>query len=576
MKTLRVALCQINPTVGDLDGNVHKILSFMNRAQEHEPDIIAFPELSLTGYPPEDLLLKPSFIRDNLDALRTIQDATGSSVVIAGFVDRKEDIFNAAAVMRDKELIDVYHKAYLPNYGVFDESRYFRAGRRMPLYTIGGITFSISICEDIWYPEGLVSSHTKGGADLMISINSSPYHAGKSDLRQKMVSTRAFDNGIFIAYLNSVGGQDELVFDGGSFIVDQNGRLAASARQFSEDLLVADLDLESVFTKRLHQPRRRKLPVADTAANEMITAAQQCRHKNTKLDSSAPAGILEREEEMFSALVLGTRDYVHKNGFKKVCIGLSGGVDSALVVAIAAEAVGPDNVTTVFMPSSFTSEESAKDSYQLAKNMGVEIIELPISRLFDLYLQELKPVFDDLPFNTAEENLQARIRGNMLMALSNKFGWMVLTTGNKSEMSVGYATLYGDMAGGFAVIKDIPKTDVYRISDWYNRTRRDRVIPENILRKAPTAELREGQKDTDSLPPYDMLDPLLKAYIEEDRDMKYLLDCGLSEEETKRVIRMVDTSEYKRRQSPPGIKITERAFGRDRRFPITNRYRKWL
>lgn len=576
MKTLRVALCQINPTVGDLDGNVKKILSFMSMAQEHEPDIIAFPELAVTGYPPEDLLLKPSFIRDNLEALRIIQHATSSAVVIAGFVDRKEDIYNAAAVMRDKKLIDVYHKAYLPNYGVFDESRYFRAGRRTPQYKIGDITFNISICEDIWYPEGPVSSDTKGGADLMISINSSPYHAGKSDLRQKMVSTRAFDNGIFIAYLNSVGGQDELVFDGGSFIVDQKGRLAASARQFSEDLLVADLDLESVFTNRLRQPRRRKLPVTESTANEIISAAESSRPKTIRIEPPAPAGVLQREEEIFNALVLGTRDYIHKNGFEKVCIGLSGGVDSALVAAIAVEAVGAENVAAVFMPSAFTSEESGKDSYELAANLGVRIIEMPIARLFDLYLEELKPVFDDLPFNAAEENLQARIRGNMLMALSNKFGWIVLTTGNKSEMSVGYATLYGDMAGGFAVIKDIPKTDVYRISEWYNRTKGANIIPENILTKAPTAELRAGQKDTDSLPPYDLLDPLLKAYIEEDRDMKYLLNCGLGEEDTKRVIRMVDTSEYKRRQSPPGVKITERAFGRDRRFPITNRYRKWL
>ncbi|MDX9714303.1 MAG: NAD+ synthase [Dissulfurispiraceae bacterium] len=572
MKTLRVVLCQINPTVGDLDGNVQKILSFMKRAQEHEPDIIVFPELAVTGYPPEDLLLRPSFISDNLDALRTIQDATGSAVVIAGFVDRKEDIYNAAAVMQNKKLLDIYHKVYLSNYGVFDESRYFRAGTRSPMYKIENINFNISICEDIRYPEAYAASHATGSADLMININSSPYHAGKSESIQKMISTRAFDNGVFIAYLNSVGGQDELVLDGGSFIVDQNGRLAASAEQFEEDLIVADLDLESPVSAR--KPISRKLlPVRK---NEVITVRQQCSSRTSRMEPSALVRNLVREEEIFRALVLGTKDYIRKNSFKKMCVGLSGGVDSALVLAIAVEAVGSENVVSVFMPSCFTSEESRKDSYELAANLGIRIIEQPISRLFDLYMEELAPVFNDMQFDAAEENLQARIRGNILMAMSNKFGWLVLTTSNKSEMSVGYSTLYGDMAGGFAVIRDIPKTDVYRIAEWYNRTRVSSMIPENILTKAPTAELRTGQKDTDSLPPYDKLDPLLKAYIDENRDNEYLLSCGLSEDETIRVLNMVDASEYKRRQSPPGIKITERAFGRDRRVPITNCYRKWI
>ncbi|MCE5312262.1 MAG: NAD(+) synthase, partial [Nitrospiraceae bacterium] len=414
MKTVRVALCQINPTVGDLDGNVQKIVSFMKKAQEHEPDIIAFPELAVTGYPPEDLLLKPAFIKDNLEALRAVQEESGPGVVIVGFVDLKEDIYNAAAVISNKKLVDVYHKVYLPNYGVFDESRYFRAGKRSPVYKIGDLSFCINICEDIWYPEGPVSMRTKGGADLMISINSSPYHAGKSQFRQKMVSTRAFDNGMFIAYLNSVGGQDELVFDGGSFIVDQNGSVAAASPQFSEDILVADLDLDAVFAKTLQQPRRRKLPLPEASGYEMITAAKERAAKTVTLEPAAQAAKqLQREEEIFRALVLGTRDYVCKNGFKKVCIGLSGGIDSALVAAIAVEALGSENVTGVFMPSGFTSEESRKDSFALAANLGISIIEIPITRLYDLYLKELDPVFEGLPFNTAEENLQARIRGNI-------------------------------------------------------------------------------------------------------------------------------------------------------------------
>jgi len=577
MKTVRIALCQINPSVGDLDGNVKKIAGFIEKAGEYYPDIIAFPELAVTGYPPEDLLLNPQFIKDTHAALKEIQVSTGDAVVITGFVDRTDDIYNAAAVLYKGQLIDVYQKMYLPNYSVFDEFRYFKAGSRYTVYGMDDFLFGVTICEDIWYEGGPSTVQALGGAEFIININASPYNIGKSGFRKKMLATRAYDNSVIIAYLNTVGGQDELVFDGQSFIVDQNGEIIAEGKQFEEDVIIADLDLDAVFIKRLHDPRRRQ-QVSDFPLQgvEKINIAWK-RGKDRVSVSPCPRVPVTEEEEVYKALVLGTRDYVHKNGFVNVCIGLSGGIDSALVAAIAVDAVGGNNVTGVSMPSPYTSQESREDTQELVRNLGIKLIEIPITSIFDAYRETLAQSFEKRPSDITEENLQARIRGNLLMALSNKFGWLVLTTGNKSEMSVGYATLYGDMAGGFAVIKDVPKTLVYRLCRWKNLKEGRMVVPGSVLDKPPTAELRPDQKDTDTLPPYEVLDPILKLYIEEDKSFDEIvaLNPDSPVEDTKRVIRMVDFSEYKRRQSPPGIKITPRAFGRDRRFPITNRYRQF-
>ncbi|MBZ0157796.1 MAG: NAD+ synthase [Alphaproteobacteria bacterium] len=580
MKTVRIALCQINPTVGDLAGNVEKITECIENASQHRPDIIAFPELAVTGYPPEDLLLKPQFINDNLEALDAIRGKVEDFLVIVGFVDRRDDIFNAAALIHNRCIIDVYHKIHLPNYGVFDENRYFQSGARCPVYRMGEVLFGFTICEDIWYPEGPTSVQALAGAEFIININASPYHMGKSGFRERMLSTRAYDNSVVIAYLNTVGGQDELVFDGHSLVVDQNGDFITAGKRFEEDMLIVDLDLEAVFMKRLHDPRRRQQTKALKREGVEEIPLARIPGSPEVLQPLPPQNIsclsvCSLEEEAYSALVLGTRDYVRKNGFRRVCIGLSGGVDSALVATIAVDAIGKDNVTGVFMPSPFTSRESREDAEELVRNLDIRLIEVPITAAFEGYIEMLRPEFRDLPPDTTEENLQARIRGTILMALSNKFGWLVLTTGNKSEMSVGYATLYGDMAGGFAVIKDVPKTLVYALCRWRNEKEGRAIIPGRVLVKAPTAELRPEQKDTDSLPPYEMLDPVLKAYIEEDKAFDEIVALGGDEERAKRVIRMVDLSEYKRRQAPPGIKITPRAFGRDRRFPITNRYRSW-
>jgi NAD+ synthase (glutamine-hydrolysing) len=578
MKTVRVALCQMNPTVGYLDGNLSAIIEWIGKASAFDPDLIVFPELAITGYPPEDLLLKPQFIEDNIAALRQVLPHVLEPVVIVGFVDKRDDIFNAAALIHQGEVVDVYHKVRLPNYGVFDEVRYFQAGRRCPVYQLGTALFGVTICEDIWFPEGPATAQALGGAEFVININASPYHMGKQQYRERMLATRASDSSVIVAYLNMVGGQDELVFDGHSLIIDQHGGVVATGRQFDEDLIVADLNLDGVFMKRLHDPRRRQQVLAlGEGAVEKIVIPTRRRPGSGDAPKSLGrpcAAPLETEDEVFSALVLGVRDYVRKNGFRKVCVGLSGGIDSALVAVIAADAIGRDNVVGVFMPSPFTSQESRDDVEQLAEQLGIELREVSISEVFESYLKTFAVEFKSMPADTTEENIQARIRGNILMAFSNKFGWLVLTTGNKSEMSVGYATLYGDMAGGFAVIKDVPKTLVYRLSRWRNAKAGRTLIPERVITKAPTAELKPGQKDTDTLPPYDVLDPILRSYIEEERSFGEIVRAA-PEETAKKVITMVDTSEYKRRQSPPGIKITPRAFGRDRRFPITNRYRSW-
>ncbi|MEK6673553.1 MAG: NAD+ synthase [Nitrospirota bacterium] len=577
MRRLRLALAQINTVVGDLEGNTNKIISYIKAAADYSVDIIAFPELTITGYPPEDLLLKPQFIKDNLEALKRIREEVWDMTVVVGFVDRKDDIYNSAAIIHNRTVVDVYHKVFLPNYGVFDEHRYFQAGSRFPVYEIGEVLIGVNICEDIWYPEGPAHVQALKGAEVIININASPYHIGKGGFREKMLSTRATDNAVIIAYVNSVGGQDELVFDGHSLVIDENGFAVCRGQQFREDLILIDLNLEAVFMKRLHDPRRRQKVLAmegDEVSDRVIVTREKTGKERVPLPERT-CTVMDEIEEIYNALVLGTSDYVSKNGFSSVVVGLSGGIDSCLVATIARDAAGSENVKALFMPSPYTSDESREDAVALAGNIGIEMIEFPITEIYDTYLSRLKAPFKGLKPDTTEENLQARIRGNILMAFSNKFGCLVLTTGNKSEMSVGYATLYGDMAGGFAVIKDVPKTMVYELCRWRNAKEGRALIPERVLLKEPSAELKLGQKDTDSLPPYHLLDPILKAYIEEERSFQEIIMTGCDAGDVRKVIKMVDNSEYKRRQSPPGIKITQKAFGRDRRFPITNRYRSY-
>jgi NAD+ synthase (glutamine-hydrolysing) len=577
MRRLRIALAQVNVTVGDLEGNVAKILANVEAAKGQAADLVVFPEMAIPGYPPEDLLLKPHFIEANLAALEQVAAASQDILIVAGFVDRRDDIYNAAAVCYQGQVAGVYHKVYLPNYGVFDENRYFQAGPEAPVFRWGEATFGVNICEDVWYPDGPTEAQALlGGAQLIINISSSPYHAGKGDFRERMLATRAADNTAIVAFCNLVGGQDELVFDGHSLIFDAQGDLVARGRSFEEDLVVADLDLEDVFRRRLHDPRRRKQKLAAqgsigrwTSAPCVALPGMERREERADLIRQQ-ATALERVEEVYRALVLGTRDYVRKNGFDTVLVGLSGGIDSSLTAAIAADALGPEQVVGVRMPSRFTSDMSNDDATRLAANLGIRLMAVPIEPAFQAYVGMLAQPFSGAEPGVAEENIQARVRGNILMALSNKFGWLVLTTGNKSEMSVGYATLYADMAGGFAVIKDVPKVLVYELSHWRNE--QSDVIPQRAITRPPTAELRPDQKDTDSLPPYEVLDPILKAYVEEDRGREQIIALGFDPATVARVLRMVDYSEYKRRQAPPGVKITPRAFGRDRRLPITNHY----
>jgi len=573
MLSLRVALAQINPTVGDLEGNTAKIIDYIDRAREAGAAVVAFPELALTGYPPEDLLLKPQFIQENLDLLREIAEHTSGITAVVGFVDADDDIYNAAAILHDGAIVHAYHKVFLPNYGVFDEERYFRQGREQPVFLIGGVKVGVSICEDIWYPTGPAAIQSQSGAQLLININSSPYDMGKRAKRERMVATRAVDNEVIVCYVNTVGGQDELVFDGASFIFDQTGRALGRARQFEEELLVADLDVESVFRSRLHDPRRRREPtfhVQADVATPLIVLSEKPQCGSCSPLTPAEPETLEGPAEVYSALVLGTRDYVQKNRFQKVIIGLSGGIDSALTAVIAVDALGAENVMGVSMPSRYSSPGSKDDAADLAERLGVRLLTIPIEPAFQAYLKMLEEPFKGTEPGIAEENLQSRTRGNILMALSNKFGYLVLTTGNKSEMATGYATLYGDMAGGFALLKDVPKLLVYQLSEHRNTI--SPVIPESVIVKEPSAELRPDQRDVDSLPPYSVLDPIIEAYVEEDRSSEAIVAQGYPEETVRRVAKLVDRSEYKRRQAPPGIKVTPRAFGRDRRLPITNRY----
>ncbi|MBO0860252.1 MAG: NAD+ synthase [Chloracidobacterium sp.] len=578
MTTIRIALAQINPTVGDFAGNKAKIISSIERAREIGADIVAVPELSLPGYPPEDLLLKPQFIRANLQGLDRIIAASSDIISIVGFVDKTTDIHNAAAVICDGELKAVYHKNFLPNYSVFDEYRYFDAGQRTQIFSYGDALIGVNICEDIWYPGGPTQAQALAGAQLIINISASPYHAGKGRDRERMLATRAEDNAVALAYVNLVGGQDELVFDGQSLIINENGRIVARGKLFEEDLIVADLNADRVFKERLHDPRRRQERVDVASAGLRVERIELRRSpfENVKpraeIRNMRPLALPGSAEEIYQALVIGARDYVRKNGFQSVIIGLSGGIDSALTACIAVDALGAEHVTCVFMPTRYSSSESARDAGRLAENLGVAYHIIQIEETFRQYLEMLKPVFAETPMGVAEENIQARIRGNILMALSNKFGALVFSTGNKSETSVGYTTLYGDMAGGFAVIKDVPKTLVYELSEYVNRRATVPVIPEYIIKRAPSAELRDDQTDQDTLPPYEVLDAILELYVEQDLSLNSIIAEGYDEKTVRWVIRQVDNSEYKRRQAAPGIKITPRAFGRDRRMPITNKF----
>jgi NAD+ synthase (glutamine-hydrolysing) len=573
MRRLRVALGQINATVGDLEGNVRLIVHGIERARALGCSLVAFPELAITGYPPEDLLFKPAFIEANLRALDAVTQASRGLSVIVGFVDKRDDIFNAAAVLHDGRRAGVYYKQYLPNYGVFDENRYFQAGTETPVFVAGETTFAVNVCEDIWYPAGPTAVQALAGAELVVNINGSPFHAGKARFREQMISTRALDDQVCVAYVNMVGGQDELVFDGASLIVNERGECIARGLAFEEDFVVADLDLEAVFRARLHDSRRRKekLRARDEATRISLPPLPALEAQALPpREVAAPAPL----EEVFGALVLGTRDYVRKNRFKRVVIGLSGGIDSSLVAAVAVEALGRDNVAGVGMPSTFSSAGTRRDAQRLAKNLGIEFLTIPITPLLNGYKRTLGKAFKGLKEDVTEENIQARIRGNLLMALSNKFGWLVLTTGNKSEYSVGYTTLYGDMAGGFAVIKDVPKMLVYEVARHVNERAGRPVIPETVFTRAPSAELRPNQTDQDTLPPYPELDPILEAYVEQDQGVNDLIARGFPADTVRRVVAMVDTNEYKRRQAPIGVKITPRAFGRDWRPPIVNRFRE--
>ena len=575
MRRCRIGLAQINTTVGDISGNCAKIRDGIAEARDLGCDIVAFPELAVTGYPPEDLLLRRAFCAASLEATMALGASTRDIVAVVGFVDwRDGQALNGAAVFADGKWLDTYHKWRLPNYGVFDEERYFAAGRRVPIYEAEGFRFGVSICEDIWYPGAPLDAMALGGAELCVNINASPYHRGRLRDRERMVATRAADNLIAVAYLNAIGGQDELVFDGGSMAFDAQGRLLARGRQFAEDLVVVDLDLDEVAQRRLHDPRRR-IEMRDrenAPAVDRVAIPARLSAARPPSPASPVAEPLEDAEEVWSALVLATRDYLGKTGFRKAVIGLSGGIDSSVVAAVAVDAIGAANVIGVSMPSRYSSGHSRDDAFELAANLGIRCLSIPIEPAHAAMLEMLADEFDGSEPGVAEENLQSRQRGNVLMTLSNKFGWIVLTTGNKSEMATGYATLYGDMAGGFGVIKDVPKTLVYDLARWYNRAAGRDVIPDSVLTKPPSAELRPDQVDQDSLPPYEILDPILRMYVEDDHTLDEIVAAGYDEATVRRVIGMVDRNEYKRRQAAPGVKITPRAFGRDRRFPLASRW----
>jgi NAD+ synthase (glutamine-hydrolysing) len=567
MTRLRIAAAQVNLVVGDLQGNAERLLAAYERADAEGCDLIAFPELAVTGYPPEDLLLRPAFVAQAAETLEKLASRTGRLAAVVGFPEADRDLYNAAAVCAHGKVQGVYRKHLLPNYAVFDERRYFESWPGDgPLFVIGGVRVGVTICEDAWSPSGPLLTQPAAGAEFMVNVNASPYYAGRLREREIMLATRAADASVPVLYVNLVGGQDELVFDGASMLFDEAGHLVARARQFDEDLLICDVDVNPTFRRRALDPRGR---LRVTPLPEITVSEPQLQ------GSPRPPRIEEPDEpvrEVYEALVLGTRDYVRKNGFSDVLIGLSGGIDSALVAAIATEALGPEHVVAALMPSRFSSEGSVSDAEALVANLGIRSMTVPIEGAHAAFLELLAGPFEGTASGLAEENLQARVRGTILMTLSNKFGWLVLTTGNKSEMATGYSTLYGDMAGGFAVIKDVPKMLVYAIARDCNDRAGRPWIPEVILDKPPSAELRPDQLDSDSLPDYSVLDPIVEGYVEDDESAAELVARGHDPDTVRRVARLVDHNEYKRRQAPPGVRVSPKAFGKDRRLPITNRW----
>ncbi len=560
MSILRIAQAQINTIVGDFEYNKDKILKYIDLAEKREVDIIVFPELAVCGYPPEDLLLKSSFLEANKTYINKIKKHVGNITAIIGYAENQcGNTFNAAAIIKNRKILTTYYKMELPNYGVFDEKRYFKEGRRCIALKLGDVLVVPTICEDIWIKEDIPEKFSKEiRADVILNVSASPFHAGKFQLRVDIGHRFSKRTGALLFFTNLIGGQDELIFDGGSFVINPKGELLACAKRFCEHLLITDLKFASN---------------QDIVDREKVIDIGLPKKHIDMLDFYL-ADKVPPIEEIYNALVLGTRDYVMKNGFRKVLIGLSGGIDSSLVAAIGVDALGKDNVIGVTMPSQFTSSETLNDAEKLAKNLGIKLIKLEIKPIYEAYLNILNRVFDTSIHTVALENLQARIRGNLLMAISNRFNYLVLTTGNKSEIAVGYCTLYGDTAGGFAVIKDVPKMKVYELAKYINIIWGKEIIPESVIKRAPSAELRPNQKDEDTLPPYPILDRIIHEYVEEDKGVDEIIKEGFESGIVKDVIKMIDRNEYKRRQSPPGVKITPKAFGKDWRFPITNRYMK--
>jgi NAD+ synthase (glutamine-hydrolysing) len=568
---MRLALAQINSVVGDIDGNAASVTEWLGRARESNADLVLFPELVVTGYPPEDLLLRPGFVRAARRAVDEIARAAHGITVLVGAPNLDTDLYNACFVLAHGEVRGVYKKWYLPNYGVFDEDRYFAAGRDLQLLRLGDVVIGPTICEDVWQPGPPATDLALAGAQLVTNISASPFHVGKDREREEMLKVRATDNSCFFALCNAVGGQDELIFDGHSVVLDDEGEVLARAAGFEEELLVVDIDPAAAVARRLRDVRRRALArdrePLDVTELELAPARAQ--------DTAVPARVAEQLddlEQMRLALELGLHDYVTKNGFGDVVIGLSGGIDSALTAALCVEALGPGCVHGVSMPSRYSSEGTRSDAERLGVSLGIDFREIAIEPMVEAFTGALAATFAGRESDLTEENLQARIRGTLLMALSNKFGWLVIATGNKSELSVGYSTLYGDLAGGFALIKDVFKTDVFRLSRYLNERSGRELIPSSIIERAPSAELRADQLDADSLPPYPKLDQVLEAYVELDRSREELGQDGFDPEVVERALAMIDRAEYKRRQAPPGVKLRPKAFGRDRRTPITNRW----
>jgi NAD+ synthase (glutamine-hydrolysing) len=568
---MRIALAQINSVVGDIDGNAARVVEWLQRAREANADLVLFPELCVTGYPAEDLLLRPGFVRAARRAVDGIADAAHGVTALVGAPHLDTDLYNACFVLGHGEVRCIYRKRYLPNYGVFDEDRYFASGDDLYLLRFGDVVVGPTICEDVWQPGPPATDLTLAGAQLIANISASPFHVGKDREREEMLKVRARDNSCFFALCNAVGGQDELIFDGHSVVLDDEGDVLARAAGFEEELLVVDVDPVAATGRRLRDVRRRSLARSwervDATTIELAPPREQSEPAHP-----APAEQLGDLEQMRLALELGLRDYVGKNGFDHVVVAISGGIDSALTAALCVEALGAERVHGVSMPSRYSSEGTRSDAQRLAESLGIDFRELPIEPVVEAFTAALAPSFEGLAADLTEENLQARVRGTLLMALSNKFGWLVIATGNKSELSVGYSTLYGDLAGGFALIKDVYKTDVFRLSRWLNERAGRELIPVSIIERPPSAELRAEQLDEDSLPPYAKLDAVLEAFVERDRSREELSQDGFDRDVVERALAMVDRAEYKRRQAPPGVKLRPKAFGRDRRTPITNRW----